>query len=401
MSATGGPSDRGSTGRGSIPAPERLTGLPGYPLAGIPEAKARLAAEGREVIDLGAGDPGLPVPQVAIEALGEASANPALQRYAFQRGLPELREAIADWMARRYGRRPHPEREVLPLIGSKEGLGHLAFAALDPGDRALIPDPGYAPYFGGPYLAGAVIERCPLLAENGFLLPPERVRQCEGDLRLVYLNYPNNPTAAVADRDYLSEMVRISRERGALLVYDNAYAEIAFDGYRPPSLLEIDGGLESGLELHSFSKSFNMTGWRLGWACGSAEWIQRLSRIKSFFDTGPYLPIQAAGAAVLADAEEFLAGNLTHLAARRDAAVEAFAAAGFSVTTPRATLYLWMPVPTRESSAEFCHRLLETEALVLLPGSALGEGGEGYVRAALTIPPERYGEASERARRIL
>jgi LL-diaminopimelate aminotransferase len=378
-----------------------LTNLPPYPLAGIPEAKARLIAEGRDVIDLGAGDPGLPVPQVAVDALREASTNPTLQRYAFQRGLPELREAIADWMARRYGRRPHPDREVLPLVGSKEGLGHLAFAALDPGDHALIPDPGYAPYFGGPYLAGAHIERCPLQSENDFLLPPERVQNCEGNLRLVYLNYPNNPTAAVADRDYLREMVRVSRERKALLVYDNAYAEIAFDGFRPPSLLEIDGGLESGLELHSFSKSFNMTGWRLGWACGSEEWIARLARVKSFFDTGPYLPIQAAGAAVLANAEEFLDGNLAHLSARRDAAVQAFDAAGFSVTPPRATLYLWMPVPTGEPSSQFSRRLLESEALVLLPGSALGEGGEGYVRAALTIPPERYGEASERARRML
>jgi LL-diaminopimelate aminotransferase len=196
------------------------------------------------------------------------------------------------------------------------------------------------------------------------------------------------------------DVIDLGADRGALLVYDNAYAEIAFDGFRPPSLLEVDGGLENGLEFHSFSKSFNMTGWRLGWACGGATWIQRLARVKSFFDTGPYLPIQAAGAAVLQNAEAFLAGNVARLAARRDAAVSAFEGAGFTVTPPRATLYLRMPVPTRERSVEYCRRLLESEAVVLLPGSALGEAGEGFVRAAFTVPVERYAEAAERAVRL-
>lgn len=392
MSPSGAPRDAA--------AARRLTGLPAYPLAGIPEVKARLHAEGRDVIDLGAGDCGLPVPEAAVTALREACARPDLQRYAFQRGLPELREAISDWMARRYGRRLDPDREILPLVGSKEGLGHLAFAALDPGDSVLVPDPGYAPYFGGPYLAGAHLERCPLRPEEGFLVPPDRVQACPGNLRLVYLNYPNNPTAAVADLDYVRELARVTADRGALLVYDNAYAEIAFDGFRPPSLLEIDGGLENGLEFHSFSKSFNMTGWRLGWACGGAVWIERLARVKSFFDTGPYLPIQAAGAAVLRDAEGFLKRNVARLAARRDAAVTAFGEAGFDVTPPCATLYLWMPVPTDEGSVQFCRRLLEAEAVVLLPGSALGDAGEGYVRAAFTVPAEKYAEAAERALRI-
>jgi LL-diaminopimelate aminotransferase len=362
--------------------------------------KARLHAEGRDVIDLGAGDCGLPVPDEAVAALREACARPDLQRYAFQRGLPELREAISDWMARRYGRRLDPDREILPLVGSKEGLGHLAFAALDRGDSVLIPDPGYAPYFGGPYMAEARLERCPLRPEEGFLVPPDRVRTCPGDLRLVYVNYPNNPTAAVATLDYVREMVRVTTDRGALLVYDNAYAEIAFDGFRPPSLLEVDGGLENGLEFHSFSKSFNMTGWRLGWACGGGAWIERLARVKSFFDTGPYLPIQAAGAAVLRDPEPFLDRNLARLAARRDAATAAFAQAGFEVSPPQATLYLWMAVPAGEGSVEYCRRLLESEAVVLLPGSALGEAGEGYVRAAFTVPVDRYAEAAERALRL-
>jgi LL-diaminopimelate aminotransferase len=271
---------------------------------------------------------------------------------------------------------------------------------LDAGDSVLAPDPGYAPYFGGPHMAGALLERCPLRPEEGFLVPPDRVRTCPGDLRLVYLNYPNNPTAAVAELDYVQEMVTVTADRGALLVYDNAYAEIAFDGFRPPSLLEVDGGLENGLEFHSFSKSFNMTGWRLGWACGGAAWIERLACVKSFFDTGPYLPIQAAGAAVLRDPEAFLERNVTRLAARRQAAVTAFEEAGFEVTTPRATLDLWMPVPKAESSVDFCTRLLESEAVLLLPGSALGDAGEGYVRAAFTATVDRYAEAAEHALRL-
>lgn len=301
MSSSGASPDAADT--------RRLRGLPAYPLADIPETKARLRAQGRDLIDLGAGDCGLPIPDEAIAGLREACARPDLQRYAFQRGYLPLREAISDWMATRYRRRLDPEREILPLLGSKEGLAHLAFAALDPGDSVLVPDPGYAPYFGGPYLAGADLQRCELRPEEGFLVPPDRVRRCPGNLRLVYLNYPNNPTASVAELDYVREMAEVTADRGAVLVYDNAYAEIAFDGFRPPSLMEVDGGLEHGLEFHSFSKSFNMTGWRLGWACGSAKWIERLARVKSFFDTGPYLPIQSAGAAVLRSAETFLDGT--------------------------------------------------------------------------------------------
>ncbi len=381
--------------------PERLRRLPPYPLAGLPEAKARLLAEGREVFDLGAGDPGLPPPAAAVEALALAVRMPDLQRYGFQRGLPRFRQAVVDFMRRRYGRSLDPEREILPLIGSKEGLANLAFAALDPGSVALVPDPGYAPYFGGAHLAGGEVRRIRLRPEHGFVVPPEEIRDAPGDVRLVYLNYPNNPTGACVDASYLAEVVAATRTRGALLAFDNAYAEIAFDGYRPPSLVEIEGGLEAGIEFHSLSKSFNMTGWRLGWACGAAPLIERLSRIKSFVDTGPYLAIQYAGAATLDSAEAYLESNVRELARRRDAAVAAFGAAGIPVDTPRATLYLWFPVPGEEASRDFALRALEEEGVIVLPGSGLGAGGEGFLRAALTLPPEGYAEAATRLARAL
>ncbi len=382
-------------------SPERLRSLPPYPLAGIPEAKARLAAEGRDVLDLGAGDPGLPVPDAAVEALREAARKPALQKYAFQGGLPDFRRAIVDFMHRRYGVSLDPDREVLPLLGSKEGLAHLAFGALDAGDTVVIPDPGYAPYFGGPHFANAVLESVPLRAEEGFLLPPEAVDAAPGNVGLTYVNYPNNPTGATAEPGYIKDLMEATNRRGGVFAYDNAYAEIAFDGYRPPSLVEIDGWREGGIEFHSLSKSFNMTGWRLGWACGSPELIERLTRVKSFFDTGPYLGIQYAGAAVLDTAEAFLTGQIARLTARRNAAVEALSAIGLEISVPRATLYLWFEVPGDESSREFTMRVLEQEALVLLPGSGLGSAGEGYVRASLTLPRDGYGEVAARLARTL
>lgn len=382
--------------RPSPDLPRRYRELPDYPLADIPRVKARLREAGVRVLDLGVGDAGLPVPPAAVEALREAAGDPKLQGYAFQRGLPEFRRAISDWMERRFGRRPDPEEEVLPLVGSKEGIAHFAFVALGAGDRALVPDPGYAPYFGGAHLAGAEVERTTLRAEDGFRVPPGRIREAGPGLRLVYLNYPNNPTAACADREYLADVVEACRERGALLLFDNAYSEIGFDGYRPPGLWEIPGGPRAGVEFHSLSKSFNMTGWRLGWAVGGAELVEALARVKSFFDTGAYLPLQAAGAAALRAADEYLPRNLERLTERRDAAAEALAEAGFEVTPPRATLYLWMPVPTGEDSIPFARRMLEETGVVLLPGAALGKGGEGYVRAALTLDPDDMREAGRR-----
>ncbi|MCL7938604.1 MAG: aminotransferase class I/II-fold pyridoxal phosphate-dependent enzyme [marine benthic group bacterium] len=398
MNANG---SNGAGGGSSFEAPARLAGLPPYPLAAVPDIKARLRAAGEVVYDFGVGDSGLPVPDVAVETLRAAAVDPSLQGYGFQRGLPRFREAAALWMARRFGANVDPDSEILPVIGSKEAIALLAFAVLDPGDTALVPDPGYAPYFGGSFFAGARIVRVPLLRENGFLVPPDRIRQAPGRLRLVYLNYPNNPTAASPDRSYLEEVVSACAERSAVLLWDNAYSEVTFDGYRAPGLLEVPGGRETGIELHSFSKSWNMTGWRLGWATGNSEVLASLRRVKTFFDSGSYLAIQAAGAAVLEDSERWTKRTVERLQTRRDAAVPAFRAAGFDLEVPKATLYLWMRVPGEEDSESFCLRMLEEAHVVLLPGSALGDGGEGYVRASLTLDSDLFAQACARLGQVL
>jgi len=371
-----------------------LRELPPYPLAGVPDIKARLKAEGRRVIDLGVGDPGLPVPEAAVRGLQRAVEDPALQGYAFQRGLPAYRAGVAAWLESRYGRPVDPELEILPVIGSKEAIALTAFATLDPGDTALIPDPGYAPYFGGSFFASAIVDRVALTPDHEFLVPVERIRSADGRLRLVYLNYPNNPTGACASSAYVREVLDACAERGAVLLYDNAYAEVGFDGYRPPSLLELVGPDDSWIEFHSFSKTFNMTGWRLGWAVGSPDVIGALKKVKTFFDTGNFLAVQAAGADVLADPLPYIDANVRTLQARRDAAVAAFCGAGLSVESPKATLYLWIPVPNDESSEAFCRRVLVRSGVVLLPGSSMGEGGEGFVRASLTVDPDVYAEAA-------
>jgi len=380
---------------------KRMHRLPPYPLADIPGLKARIEAGGRSVIDLGAGDSGLPVPPEAIAALRAAAGDPALQRYGFQRGLPRFRAAVSEWLQRRFGACVHADRELLPLIGSKEGIALLSFAVLDPGDTALIPDPCYAAAFGGGLLAGANVVRVPLRANEDFLVPPDAIRTAPGRLRLVYLNYPNNPTGAIASREYLTEVVAACARRGAVLAYDNAYSEIAFDGFTPPGLLEIEGGREVGVEFHSLSKTYNMTGWRLGWVCGNETVVKGLSKVKTFVDTGTYLPIQAAGAAALGAWADFVPTNVRRLRERRDAAVEAFGGIGFEVTPPRATLYLWMRVPTGEPSGDFCRRVLEASGVVVLPGSAMGVGGEGYIRVAFTVAPDEYAEAAARVAAVL
>lgn len=379
----------------------RIRALPGYPLAGIPERRRALEAAGVDIIDLGAGDADLPPPPAAVEALREAAGSIRLTRYPFQLGLPAFREEVAAWMGRRFGVRVDPWREVLPLIGSKEGLAHLSLALLDPGDAAAFPDPGYAAYGGGAVLAGAVPVPVPLRSEHGFLLLPEQIPdEILPRLRLVTLNHPGNPTAAAAPREYLEEMVRFCRSRGIWLAYDNAYSEIAFDGYRPPSILEIPGAAGVAVEFHSLSKTYNVTGWRIGWACGNPEALAALQKLKTFVDTGAYLGIQAAAVAALRSWEAWVPGNVEAFRRRRDAAVEALRQAGFAAESPRATLYLWVPVPGGEESAAFALRALEEEGVVVLPGSAMGGGGEGFFRVALTVPEDRLREAADRLGRV-
>jgi len=381
---------------------QALRRLPGYPLAGFKERRLALEAAGIDVIDLGAGDADLSPPPQVIAALQGAAEDPAMSRYPFQVGLPAFREVIATWMRTRFGVRVDPGSEVLPLIGSKEGIANLPHAVLDPGDVAIVPDPGYQAYLGGTILAAGEPWPVPLRPENDFLIPLEGIPpEVVARARLLFLNYPNNPTAASAPDSYLRSTVDFCHENGLLLAYDNAYSEIAFDGYRPRSILELEGARDVAVEFHSLSKTYNMTGWRLGWAVGGAEAIAALSRVKTFVDTGAFLAVQAAGVAALSCWESWVPSNVRVFQERRDTAVAGLSAAGFDVRAPRATMYLWIPVPGGEPSRDFARRALDQEGVMVLPGAALGEGGEGFFRIALTVPESRLQEAAVRLGRLL
>lgn len=379
----------------------RTQQLPVYAVAALAERKRQLIAEGRDVIDLGAGDADFAPPAAAVEALATASREPAMSRYAFQVGLPAYREAIVRYMDRRFGVSVDPATEVLPLIGSKEGLAHLPFAVTNPGDGCVVPEPGYPAYAGGTILSGAEMIRYPLRRDNGFLveldtLPEERLRT----VRLVYLNYPNNPTGAAAPLDYLRRTIDICRERGILIAYDNPYAELTYDGYRAPSILSLDGAREVAVEFHSVSKSFGMTGWRLGWVAGNTTVVQALSKVKTYVDTGAFLAIQRAGAAVLDSAEEIISQLKTTFCERRDALGAALRADGWDCEPPLGGMYLWLPLPPGIVSADFAREALETEALVTLAGSVLGEAGEGFIRLSFITGPDRLRDAAARLTRV-
>jgi LL-diaminopimelate aminotransferase len=381
---------------------DRLRALPGYPLAEIPAIKRRLVEQGVDVIDLGAGDNDAPPPDVAIDTMVGAVRTTALSKYGFQQGLPEFRQAAVRWVDRRFGFRFDPVTEMLPLIGSKEGLAHLVFAVANPGDVAIVPEPGYQAYIGGAILAGAEPHIVPLRREQEFLLELDRLPESIlSRAKIVFVNYPNNPTAAVATPEYLERTVATCRKHGILLAYDNAYCDLTFDGYRAPSIFETPGARDVAVEFFSLSKSFSMTGWRIGFAVGSKELIGALTRVKSYIDTGPWLAIQKAGAAALDQAEMLVAPIRAELERRRTACVAALNAAGFAVDSPKAAMYLWVPLPAEVPSAVFARRSLEEAGVVILPGSAFGPAGEGYFRIALTVGAARLGEAVSRLGEML
>jgi LL-diaminopimelate aminotransferase len=332
----------------------------------------------------------------------DALADPAYSKYGFQQGLPAFRQAASRWVERRFGFRFDPATETLPLIGSKEGLSHLPFAVVNPGDVTIVPEPGYQAYIGGSILAGAEPHIAPLRPENRFLLELEQVPEAVlRRAKLVFVNYPNNPTAAVATPEYLERTVAICRRYGILLAYDNAYCDLTFDGYRAPSIFEIAGAREVALEFFSLSKSFSMTGWRIGFAVGRPELIGALTRVKSYVDTGPFLAVQQAGAAALDRAEELVEPIRAELQRRRDGAVAALREAGFALESPKAAMYLWVALPPELPSAAFARRALEETGTVVLPGSGFGPAGEGFFRIALTVRAERLREAAFRLGRVL
>ena len=381
---------------------ERFKTLPEYPLAKIPQRKRELIARGLDVIDLGAGDADLAPPPAVFRALDAAVRDPAMSRYGFGLGLVRFREAISAWMNKRFGFRPDPLTEIVPLIGSKEGISHLALAYAEPDTYAIIPEPGYNPYQGGALFSDAKLFRYPLRPRTHFLVDIDEIpKDVLRNTRILYLNYPNNPTAATAPIDYLEKVVARCRELDILLVYDNAYSELAYDGYVPPSIFEIDGARDVAIEFHSLSKTYNMTGWRCGWSVANPEISATLAKVKSFVDTGQFMAVQAAGVAALESWEEFVPRNLAIFKERRDAAVKAFRAAGFRCDVPKATMYLWLRLPEDVPSAVFAERLLEDEGVVVMPGSAFGAGGEGFFRISFITAPERIAEAARRAGNVL
>jgi LL-diaminopimelate aminotransferase len=376
--------------------------LPEYPLATIPQRKRELLERGVDVIDLGAGDADLAPPAAALARMTTAATEPRFSRYGFGMGHLPYREAVSAFMQKRFGVRCDPMTEVVPLLGSKEGISHLAFAYMEPGAVGIIPEPGYNAYQGGTILASGEAYRYPLRPRTKFLVELDEIpRDVLDRARIVYLNYPNNPTAAVAPIEYLARVVQTCRERDILLVYDNAYSELAFDGYRPPSIFEVEGAREVAIEFHSMSKTYNMTGWRCGWAVARPEIAGALAKVKSFVDTGQFMAIQAASVAALESWETFVPKNVAVFKERRDAAVTAFRAAGFPCEVPLATMYLWIKLPEGVASASFAERLLEDEGVVVMAGSAFGAGGEGFFRVSFITSPVRIAEAAQRAGRVL
>src|SRR5688500_16571122 len=305
-------------------------------------------------------------------------------------------------MQKRFGLEFDPLTEVVPLIGSKEGISHLGLAYLEKGDVAIVPEPGYLAYIGGTLLSEGTPYKYALRPRTDFLvdlddIPADVLKKT----RMLFLNYPNNPTAAVAPRDYLENIVRHCRELDILLVFDNAYSEMSFDGYVPPSIFEIDGARDVAIEFHSMSKTYNMTGWRCGWAVAKPEIAGALAKVKSFVDTGQFMGIQAAAVAALESWDTFVPRNREVFRERRDAAVKAFCEAGFTCDAPKATMYLWIPLPEGIPSAAFAERLMEEEGVIVLPGSGFGSGGEGFFRISFITSSARIAEAAKRAGKVL
>ena len=379
---------------------ERIASLPPYLFAELDRKVSAKRAEGVDVISLGVGDPDLPTPAHVVAAMHTAIADPATHRYPSYGGSGELRTAVADWYRRRFDVELDPETEVMALIGSKEGIGHIALALLDPGDEALIPDPGYPVYGVSARLAGATPVSLPMAAESGF--QPDLGKARVGPrTKMLWLNFPSNPTAATADPGTFDAAVAFAREHDLLLLHDAAYSEITFDGYVAPSVLQVPGARDVALEFGSASKSSNMTGWRIGWAAGSAEAIRALAVVKTNLDSGQFTAVQRAAIAALQSPPEVLDGIRETYRRRRDLVVGTLNDLGWSLKPPLGSCYVWAPVPDGETSVSFADRLLDDAGVFVAPGSGYGERGEGYVRLSLTVPDERLAEAMARLGEVL
>lgn len=377
---------------------QRLDNLPPYLFARIDAMKAEKRAQGVDVIDLGVGDPDLPTPSHIIEALVEAARNPATHHYPDYTGMLSYREAVAAWYRGRFGVELDPKREVLALIGSKEGIAHIPEAFVNPGDYVLVPDPGYPVYKTSTLFAEGKTWKMPLNEDNAFLPDFSAIPSdvCSKS-RLMFLNYPNNPTGAVASLSFFEEAIEFAKEHDIIIVHDNAYSEISFDGYKAPSFLQADGAMDVGIEMHSLSKTYNMTGWRIGMAAGSADIIAGLGRVKTNVDSGAFDAIQIAAIEALTSSQECIAQSCSVYEERRNTLVSGLRELGFDVTSPRATFYVWLKV---DNSMEFAAKMLNEAGIVVTPGTGFGDAGEGYVRFAITRSVERIEEALERMRGV-
>jgi LL-diaminopimelate aminotransferase len=376
---------------------ERVEQLPPYLFAEISRKIAEKRAQGADIITFAVGDPDMPTPPHIIDALVAAARDPANHRYPESEGMPELRRAIADWYERRFGLSFDPETEVLPVIGSKEGIGHIPLCFIDPGDLALVPDPGYPVYSVATMFAGGICHFLPLREEHDFLpdfaeVPADVAERA----KMLWLNYPNNPTGAVADPAFFGEAVAFAARHDIAVCHDGPYSEVAFDGYRPVSFLQAAGARDVGIEFHSLSKTYNMTGWRIGMAVGNARMIDALRRVKSNLDSGIPQAIQRMAIAALTGPQECVAEHNAVYQRRRDRVVEALRSLGLRVRPPKASLYVWARVPEGFTSASFAERLLDDLAVVVTPGSGYGRQGEGYVRLSVTVPDERLEEGLRR-----
>ena len=372
---------------------KRLDAVPPYLFAELERKVSEAERAGIDVISLGIGDPDLPTPPAVIEALAIAARDPRTHQYPTNHGTEEFRAAAVGFYRERFGVELDPGSEVIPVLGGKEGVGHIALACLDPGDVCLAPDPGYPPYTSGPVFAGAKVHYLPLREADGFL--PD-LTDAPADAKLLYLNYPNNPTGATAELGFFERVVAFARERDLIVVHDNAYSEVAFDGYRPSSFLETPGAKEVGVEIFSLSKGWNMTGWRAGLVVGNPEIVEAYRRLKTNLDSGMSEAVQHAAAVALTDERDFPREISKVYARRRDLLAEGLRSIGLEVHPPRATPYFWVRVPEGHTSGSFTELMLEQASVLVSPGDAYGPSGEGYVRLSLTVPDSRLEEAVSR-----
>lgn len=380
---------------------ERLKKLPPYLFKEIDRKKDEVRARGVDIIDLGVGDPDLPTPSHIVEALKGAVDNPAHHRYPSYSGMMVFKEAVAGWYGSRFGVDLDPGTEVVSLIGSKEGIAHFPLAFINPGDVALVPTPAYPVYHIATLFAGGESHFMPLLSENDFLpdldVIPETVA---ARAKVMFINYPNNPTSATAEPDFFRRVVEFAEKNEIIVCHDAAYTEMAFDGYQPSSFLQVEGAKSVGIEFHSLSKTYNMTGWRIGFAVGNRSAIEGLGGIKSNIDSGVFEAVQQAGIAAITGDQSCVHEMNQIYTERRDLMVKALNDVGFKVESPKATFYLWIKVPDGYTSAQTATRLLEETGLVVTPGNGFGEPGEGYIRIALTQTKERLAEAIARLKEL-